>query len=398
MERDELHFDQGPWSDPHQPPITSRQQYADGNGHTMEQQQEQQQPPKSYSSSYCISTDPEILPGRRKALSGISLRAFLLGQAFGVGTIIAIYLLHRDNPLWRAPFFISTLSIFHLLEFWMTARFNTQYANVSAFLLTSNGAAYHLAHTASLIECLLTKYIFHLSTSSSSAASSSDHLIIRPWLSLSPLHIWPFPITILGLGLTILGQLTRSCAMAQAGTNFNHTVQTRRSDSHRLVTTGIYTYLRHPSYFGFFWWSLGTQIVMGNPFCLVVYAVVLWRFFAIRIKSLSLSFSITYLYFPSKLENYPLKNSAFVCDDKEESSTNESWPSIHFSFLFTIYIYIYGEGGGQVEMNWCPLCMSSSRRRTNPCSFLRSGISWLSKSNTGWHSFHTVERWVVCSQ
>lgn len=51
-----------------------------------------------------------------------------------------------------------------------------------------------------------------------------------------------------------------------------------------LVTDGIYSYIRHPSYFGFFYWSLGTQLVMGNVFCFVAYAWVLWTFFHNRIQ------------------------------------------------------------------------------------------------------------------
>lgn len=34
----------------------------------------------------------------------------------------------------------------------------------------------------------------------------------------------------------------------------------QREDSHQLVTRGVYRFLRHPSYFGWFWWSLGTQV------------------------------------------------------------------------------------------------------------------------------------------
>lgn len=42
--------------------------------------------------------------------------------------------------------------------------------------------------------------------------------------------------------------------------------------------------LRHPSYFGFFWWGIGTQLVCGNTLCLLAYAGVLWKFFSSRIK------------------------------------------------------------------------------------------------------------------
>lgn len=57
----------------------------------------------------------------------------------------------------------------------------------------------------------------------------------------------------------------------------------RKAASHELVTGGVYAYLRHPSYFGFFWWGLGTQLLLGNGICFVGYAVVLWRFFSERI-------------------------------------------------------------------------------------------------------------------
>ena len=40
---------------------------------------------------------------------------------------------------------------------------------------------------------------------------------------------------------------------------------------------------RHPSYFGWFWFSIGTQILLGNPFCVVAYAIASWKFFKDRI-------------------------------------------------------------------------------------------------------------------
>ena len=210
---------------------------------------------------------PSLLPGKPLSLSGISSRAFVLGQTFGVTTILTLYLLSWQLPLWRAPFFLATLSLFHFLEFWITARYNTRHVNVSSFLLSSNGSAYNLAHTAALAECLVRYLVLTRSS----------------WLPPSA----QVPLIGLGLVMIIVGQTTRSLAMVQAGTNFNHTVQTRRREEHQLVTHGVYSHLRHPSYFGFFWWGLGTQLVLGNVVCLVGYALVLWRFFSRRIESKS---------------------------------------------------------------------------------------------------------------
>ena len=50
-----------------------------------------------------------------------------------------------------------------------------------------------------------------------------------------------------------------------------------------MVTSGVFSYVRHPSYVGWFLWSLGTQIVLLNPICLILYGVVSWLFFNERI-------------------------------------------------------------------------------------------------------------------
>lgn len=43
-------------------------------------------------------------------------------------------------------------------------------------------------------------------------------------------------------------------------------------------------FVRHPSYLGFFIWSIGTQVLLVNPICTVGYAIVTWRYFAQRIR------------------------------------------------------------------------------------------------------------------
>ena len=42
--------------------------------------------------------------------------------------------------------------------------------------------------------------------------------------------------------------------------------------------------MRHPSYFGWFYWSIGTQILLANPICTIVYAIASFKFFESRIK------------------------------------------------------------------------------------------------------------------
>lgn len=159
----------------------------------------------------------------------------------------------------------------------MTARFNPSDTKVDSFLLSANGSAYNVAHTMALGEVLVRAWL----------CSS-----YRPgWLrmpveipALLPAVSTTYPICV-GFLCMLVGQVARSAAMAKAGRSFNHLVQSTKRDDHVLVTSGIYAFSRHPSYFGFFWWGLGTQLVLGNHVCFVAYGVVLWAFFAKRIRN-----------------------------------------------------------------------------------------------------------------
>jgi protein-S-isoprenylcysteine O-methyltransferase len=72
-------------------------------------------------------------------------------------------------------------------------------------------------------------------------------------------------------------------AMWTCKSNFNHVIMERRDEGHELVTHGVYKHLRHPSYFGWFWWCVGTQCLLCNPVCVVAHAVAAWDFFRKRI-------------------------------------------------------------------------------------------------------------------
>lgn len=212
------------------------------------------------------SPDKLYYPGKAKSLEGIALRSFCLGIVLTLSvTAVAAILTFTSSPLWRVPFFFATLATFHFLEFWTTAKYNTQEAKVESFLLTSNWPMYFIAHSSATVECLLTKSLWPN----------------RSWAPWHTGHI----LLLIGLLLVLIGQFVRATAMMQLGTNFNHIVQDRKRTGHELITSGIYGVFRHPSYFGFFWWGIGTQIVLGNPICFVAYLAVLWRFFSTRIRT-----------------------------------------------------------------------------------------------------------------
>ncbi len=75
----------------------------------------------------------------------------------------------------------------------------------------------------------------------------------------------------LGLALIVVGQGVRTIAMCTCGSNFSHVVKEVNEDGHKLVTNGIYSILRHPAYFGWFYWSIGTQLFLCNPICTIFY-------------------------------------------------------------------------------------------------------------------------------
>ena len=52
-------------------------------------------------------------------------------------------------------------------------------------------------------------------------------------------------------------------------------MQVRYGPESRRMNKAIYSrrYIRHPGYLGFMVWSVGCQILLVNPFCLVAFTV-----------------------------------------------------------------------------------------------------------------------------
>lgn len=83
--------------------------------------------------------------------------------------------------------------------------------------------------------------------------------------------------------MCLCGGLLRACGEIQLGHNFNHTIETTKTLNHQLVTSGLYSIFRHPAYTGWFYFSIGTQVLLMNPLCTVAYAGAAWYFFYCRI-------------------------------------------------------------------------------------------------------------------
>nr|CAG4641163.1 EOG090X0CFU [Eulimnadia texana] len=153
--------------------------------------------------------------------------------------------------------YMVIMSVFHFSEYLVTSVIRPQSLNSDSFLL-NHSKAYGIAALASWLEFFLELWLI-------------PGLKQLTWLSYT------------GLVICITGEFLRKLAMLTAGSNFDHLVRVTREANHQLVTSGIYRLFRHPSYVGWFYWSVGTQLVLCNPLCFFAYFYASWKFFAERI-------------------------------------------------------------------------------------------------------------------
>lgn len=76
----------------------------------------------------------------------------------------------------------------------------------------------------------------------------------------------------------------RLLAFYTAKSNFTHKVAFKKKNTHELVTNGVYSFFRHPSYTGFFYFSVASMVMIGNYVSALAYAVTLMFFFQDRIE------------------------------------------------------------------------------------------------------------------
>ncbi|KAK6639898.1 hypothetical protein RUM43_008173 [Polyplax serrata] len=184
----------------------------------------------------------------------IGIRSVFLGTIFAIGLLVAV------NSSWEMSLFgvyMCVMSFFHYSEFLAIAWCNPRTLSTSSFLL-NHSVQYNIAAVASWLEFALEIYI---------APSIKRYYLVSS----------------LGFLLCVIGEIFRKTAMITGSTNFDHIVQTEKNTKHELVTHGIYSLCRHPSYVGWFYWAIGTQVLLLNPLCTVCYTIVSWQFFNVRI-------------------------------------------------------------------------------------------------------------------
>lgn len=100
---------------------------------------------------------------------------------------------------------------------------------------------------------------------------------------LSPFTLLPL-FRFVGMVTAMIGLLLRAMALWTAGSAFTHLIVTRRSSTHTLVTTGVYAFMRHPGYAGWWLWVSGAQLLAGNLVSFICFSIVTWIFFKDRIE------------------------------------------------------------------------------------------------------------------
>ncbi|XP_061716725.1 protein-S-isoprenylcysteine O-methyltransferase [Cydia pomonella] len=185
----------------------------------------------------------------------VSVRSAFLGAAFATGVHLSTF-----DSGWRVfGLYTMALTFFHFSEFMAVALTNPRTLSIDSFIL-NHSLQYGLAAVASWTEWAVEYFFF-------------------------PEMKTCFLLSAVGFLMCIGGELLRKSAMFTARTNFNHTVQFVKKPDHELVTRGVYSLCRHPSYVGWFYWSVGTQITLLNPICMVLYTLASWLFFRERVEA-----------------------------------------------------------------------------------------------------------------
>jgi len=193
-------------------------------------------------------------------------RYLYVNTAFGIGVAAASSgaLLRKgfNFSSWRIeghlPFglFMGSLCFYHLAEYLLVAYYNPTMLSIDSFLVQQE---YVCAMAFSCCEYFLESYFF------------------------PGLKGWAVP-TWLGLAGVAFGETFRKGALIQAGHNFTHLISNgSKRQEHQLVTHGVYSVSRHPGYFGWFWWSISSQVLLSNPVSVVLFSAASWHFFNDRI-------------------------------------------------------------------------------------------------------------------
>ena len=178
-----------------------------------------------------------------------------------------------------------------------------------AFIMLSGVSMFSLSSSSFFARYILVLCYFHCSefvwVSITSRKCLFDSFLINHGIhyasafTLSALEHFVFPfhypplVQQIGFILSIVGLVVGGVCLLTAGEAFTHLIAHRKSANHRLVTHGIYSWIRHPGYCGWLIWVSSSQVLAGNIISSLAFFCVSIYFFRERIEyeeSLLISF------------------------------------------------------------------------------------------------------------
>lgn len=109
--------------------------------------------------------------------------------------------------------------------------------------------------------------------------------VIEFWIEHSWFGLHKNQSTVFWFGFVVssAGLLLRFAAEVKLGTDFTYIIRKEKVGTHELVTNGIYSVFRHPSYTGWFYYCVGREILLMNPINFLVTAISTWLVIYYRI-------------------------------------------------------------------------------------------------------------------
>ena len=175
-----------------------------------------------------------------------------------INLFILTFLLFVTNrlPVYNLLIYIISICIYHIAEYISVLIYHYDKLEFASFLIDQS-LEWGIAMVSSFIEYLIEVYFFDFKFKKS--------------------------FVFIGLLILIVGHVFRIGALFTGKQSFTHLVSYSKKQEHILITNGVYSISRHPSYFGFYIWSVGSQIMLVNPICSIGFTIVLYFFFKDRI-------------------------------------------------------------------------------------------------------------------
>lgn len=205
---------------------------------------------------------------------------YLIGLSLSVIFSFSFSMIFFTNSIYYPLYlYFITLCIYHYTEFFSVLLYHFKKLNCEYFLINQS-LSWIIATIISFIETILETYYFN------------KYKKIKIFF-------------IIGLIMTIIGQIFRIGGIYTGKKNFTHKISYEKKKEHKLVKNGVFALTRHPSYFGFYLWSIGIEIMCCNPICFIGFTFILFYFFKNRIlleeKLLIQFFGEEYLEYKKKV-------------------------------------------------------------------------------------------------